>query len=138
MYFIPLTVFPPILGRPSFFGLRVCIYLQMLSRPIKVSEGLTSSYKVDPETCRGVSSIGYREVFRKRLCNIAKLGFAVEITYPIEFRLMLMGQGRLNPLGKCFCHTALKGILSPESKKNCADCILFNCSLNCERKLIFN
>lgn len=82
-------------------------------------------------------SIEYRDGFQKRLCNIAKLGFAVEIIYPIGLRSMLMGQGRCNPLGKCFPHTALKGIVLPieQCKKNCANCILFNCYSNCERKL---
>ena len=35
----------------------------MLSRLIKISEGLISFYEVDPETCRSVSSVGYRGGF---------------------------------------------------------------------------
>lgn len=62
----------------------------MLSRLIKVSEGLTLSYTVDPESCQGVSSVGCREEFQKILCNIAKQGFAVEITHPTELRSTLM------------------------------------------------
>lgn len=62
----------------------------MFSRLIKVSEGLTLSYTVDPETCHGVSSVGWREGFQKILCNIAKQGFAVEITHFTELRSMLM------------------------------------------------
>lgn len=86
------AIFPPILGRLFFFffSLCVCTYLQMLSRLIKVSEGLTSSYIVDPETCHAVISVGCRERLQKVLCNIAKQGFAVEITYPTELRSMLM------------------------------------------------
>lgn len=119
-----------------FWSLRMYL-LQMFCRLIKISERLTLSYKANPETCHGVSSVGYRERFQKRLCNIAKQGFAVEITCPIDLRSMLMGQGRFSPPGKCFCHTALNGISSPESKQNCADHNLFNCYLNCERKLYF-
>lgn len=67
----------------------VCVYVPICECSLdylRFLEGLTSSYTVDPETCHGVTSVGYRDRFQERLDDIAKQGFAVEITYPVEFK----------------------------------------------------